>query len=63
LIAFNRDAIEICNFEVMNVERRLIQLFKSFVERVFLPQLKSTDRPALEWNKFGSMLSQENINY
>lgn len=47
----------------MNGERRLVQIFRSFVERVFLPQLKATDRQVVEWGKFNSLLAPEPLNY
>lgn len=46
----------------MNSDRRLIQIFKTFVERVFLPQFKPTDRPFLEWNKFSTFFSADPIS-
>lgn len=44
-------------------ERKLITIFKSFVERVFVPQLHKMDlRCQQEWNKFSNMLSNEQVN-
>lgn len=47
----------------MNNEKKLINLFKNFVERALLPQLKKVDGSQAEWSKFSSMISTENINY
>jgi hypothetical protein len=39
-------------------ERKLIQLFKLFVEKAFAPQLRKLGGDLTEWNKFSNMLSQ-----
>ncbi len=43
----------------MNGDRRLIHIFKSFVERIFLPHFKPADRPSIEWSKFSALLTAE----
>lgn len=44
-------------------ERKLVNIFKSFVERVFLPQLHKLDfRCQQEWSRFSNMLSAEQLN-
>ena len=47
----------------MSNEKKLISLFKNFVERALLPQLKKVDGSQSEWSKFSSMISTESINY
>ena len=47
----------------MHLEKQLIQIFKTFVEKTFLPALRKTDNSMQEWNKFASMLSVEQINF
>ena len=44
-------------------EKRLIQLFKIFVEKVFVPQIKKFEGTLVEWSKFSSMLMTDNFNY
>lgn len=50
-------------FKRMNAERKLIQIFKSFVEKSLVPQIRKIDGQLFEWNKFSTMLSSEAINY
>lgn len=39
-------------------ERRIINIFKSFIEKVFVPQLAKLDLSCQqEWNKFSNMIS------
>lgn len=40
-------------------EKRLISVFRTFVEKIFLPSLKKTDPAVSEWNKFAQLLSNE----
>lgn len=44
-------------------DKKLVNSFKNFVEKVFLPNIKRADPQWLEWNKFNKMISNENINY
>jgi hypothetical protein len=44
-------------------EKRLIQLFKGFVERALLPQIRKANGSVIEWERFSGMISQESINY
>lgn len=43
----------------MNItERRIVNIFKSFIERVFVPQLSKMDFACQqEWTKFSNMIS------
>lgn len=44
-------------------DRKIIHIFKSFIERVFVPQLPKMEFTCLqEWNKFSSMISTEMPN-
>lgn len=54
--------IRILYFFSMN-DKKLANAFKSFVEKVFLPNLKRSDPQWLEWNKFNKVISSETINY
>ena len=48
----------------MSYEKRLIAIFRTFVEKALLPQLKRIEgASSKEWNKFNSMLSMDNLNY
>lgn len=41
-------------------ERKIVNMFKSFIERVFVPQLPKMDLSCQqEWNKFSNMISAE----
>lgn len=44
-------------------DKKLVAVFRGFVEKVFLPTLKRTDPAAIEWNKFNQLLSQDANNY
>ena len=44
-------------------DKKLVSAFKTFVEKVFLSNIKRTDPQYLEWNKFSRLLSTETINY
>jgi len=44
-------------------DKKLVAAFKTFVEKVFLTNIKRTDPQFLEWNKFSRILSTETINY
>jgi len=46
----------------MSFEKRLITLFKGFVEKVFIPQCNKNEATMSDWNKFIGLLSNENIN-
>lgn len=41
-------------------DKRIISVFKTFVEKVFLPNLKKTDPAISEWNKFTQLLNNDN---
>ena len=45
-------------------ERKVIAIFKTFIEKVFVPQLPKMELPCQkEWAKFSSMLSADQFNY
>lgn len=46
----------------MNIEKKLVQLFRLFVEKALLPQIKKTNNSVPEWAKFSTLLSADNIN-
>lgn len=44
-------------------ERKIIGIFKTFIEKVFVPQLSKMDPSSQqEWNKFSSMISPDQFN-
>lgn len=43
-------------------ERRCLQIFKSFAEKTFIPQIKQANGSLAEWNIFESLISAPNIN-
>lgn len=47
----------------MNIERKLIQLFRTFVDKALTPQIKKADGSLAEWNKFSALLSADTLNY
>lgn len=48
----------------MNIgERRIISIFKAFIEKVFVPQLSKMDGNCQqEWNKFSSLITADQFN-
>jgi len=44
-------------------EKRIIAIFKSFIEKALVPQIKKMEGSLFEWNKFNTMTSSEAINY
>ena len=47
----------------MQFEKRLVQIFKAFVEKNLIPQIQKTQGSVSEWNKFSSLLTTDSINY
>ena len=47
----------------MQTEKRLIQLFKGFVERALIPQIRKYNASTFEWDKFAGLISQDVLNY
>lgn len=45
------------------MEKKLIQLFRVFVEKALIPQVKKFDGSVVEWSKFSNMISCESVNY
>jgi hypothetical protein len=45
------------------MDKKVIAVFRSFVEKVFLPNIKKTDPAFLEWNKFNQLLAIETNSY
>lgn len=45
------------------MDKKLIAVFRSFVEKVFLPVVKKTEPVFLEWSKFNQLLSIETNSY
>lgn len=44
-------------------DRKIIYIFKSFIERIFVPQLSKMDLSCQqEWNKFSNMINTDQIN-
>lgn len=46
----------------MSFEKRLIATFRTFVEKVFLPQCSKNEAVMADWTKYIGMLSTENPN-
>jgi hypothetical protein len=44
-------------------DKRLITAFRTFVDKIFLPNLKKTDPALQEWNKLNQLLSIDGNNY
>ena len=47
----------------MQAEKRLIQLFKGFIERALIPQIRKFNGSTVEWEKFSGLVSQDVLNY
>lgn len=47
----------------MNLEKKFIQVFKTFVEKALLPQIKKFEGSLADWNKFASLISADNLNF
>lgn len=44
-------------------QRKIISIFKSFIEKVFVPQISKMDLSCQqEWNKFSNMISLDQFN-
>lgn len=44
------------------VDKKVIGIFRTFIEKVFVPQLPKMDMNCrLEWNKFASLLASEQV--
>lgn len=43
-------------------QKKLIQIFKTFVEKAIIPQLKKIDGSLVQWNKFSAFMLAEPIN-
>lgn len=46
----------------MSFEKRLIATFRTFVEKVFLPQCSKNEAVMTDWSKYIGLLSSENLN-
>ena len=51
------------NISDMNMEKKLVQLFRTFVEKALVPQIRKAEGSLGEWHKFSALLSTENINF
>ena len=47
----------------MNMEKKLIHLFRTFVEKALVPQIQKAEGSLGEWYKFSTLLSNQNIDY
>lgn len=47
----------------MHFEKKFVHLFRTFVERALIPQIKRSEGSMAEWNKFSNMISGDNINF
>jgi hypothetical protein len=45
------------------IDKKLIAVFRTFVDKIFLPNLKKTDPAIAEWNKLNQLLSNDSNNY
>ena len=41
----------------MNNETRIVEIFRTFIEKALLPQIKRTDGNIQEWNRFNALLN------
>lgn len=46
----------------MSFEKRLIATFRTFVEKIFLPQCSKNEAVMADWSKYMAILSTESIN-
>lgn len=44
-------------------EKKLVSIFKQFVEKAIVPVIKGNDSAVSEWQYFSSLLGQENLDY
>jgi hypothetical protein len=47
----------------MHFEKKLVYIFKSFIEKALIPQVRRNDGTLSEWNKFCTILAHETLNY
>lgn len=50
-------------YKQSDIEKKLIQIFKAFVEKALIPQIKKFEGSLNEWNRFSALLFSDNINY
>jgi hypothetical protein len=44
-------------------DKRLISVFRTFVEKIFLPSFKKSDPAITEWNRFAQLLSNDSNSF
>lgn len=50
-------------YKQSDIEKKLIQIFKTFVDKALIPQIKKLEGSLNEWNRFSTLLFSDNINY
>lgn len=48
---------------MMSIDKKFILIFKNFVEKALLPQIRKFDGSLSEWNKFSTLISADNVNF
>ena len=46
----------------MDIDKKFIQIFKTFVEKALVPQIRKFEGSLSEWSKFCSLISTDNLN-
>jgi len=47
----------------MSGEKKLIEVFRTFFDKIVLPTVKNNDKVVSEWKYLNSLISEEHIDY
>jgi hypothetical protein len=47
----------------MSGEKKLIEVFRTFFDKIVLPSVKNNDKVISEWKYLNSLISEEHIDY
>ena len=47
----------------MNQEKKLITIFRTFIEKSLVPQIRKNEGNLQDWNRLNNLLTTEPLNY
>lgn len=50
-------------YKQSEAEKKLISIFKNFVDKAMVPQIRKSEGSLAEWHKFCTFLQGDNTNY
>mgnify|MGYP003499931834 CR=1 FL=1 len=50
-------------YKQSDAEKKLISIFKAFVDKAMAPQIRKSEGSLIEWHKFCTFLQGDNPNY